>query len=185
MPGCTAKTTRSFLKGIILPVAVYFAGLSLSGCHSEYRVEYAARPEVNPWAQRPNLATICILRPQTFGALATFLHFDNGRFVGVTRGARVFFCYLAQPGLHRLVARSDNDAELKLEAAAGGRYFVRLEVRFGPDGLTLVGEGYARRWVGRLRYVVTHPDRKGAILPYRLPVPALSSAGGEVTAAKF
>lgn len=149
-----------------------------AGCAARYHVVRTARPQVGPFTPRPTLATVCILRPQWFGALATFLHYDNGRLVGATQGSGVFFCYLAQPGWHRLTARSDNDATLMLHAVAGGRYFARLHVRIGPDGLSRTSEAQARRLIPRLVYVVTHPANDTIPAPHREPVPALGTPAG-------
>lgn len=59
--------------------------LSLLGCHLGYHVEVRQKPELDPRTPHPSLAKVCVLRPQTFGALAAFQHYDNGRLVGVSR----------------------------------------------------------------------------------------------------
>lgn len=142
------------------------------GCHTGYRVEVLSAPVVDPARPHPELATICVLRPQTFGALATFEHLDNGHLMGVTQGSRVYFCYLAEPGTHYLTARSDNDATAVVRVGAGQRAFVRLEVRMGPDALAPLDDRTGAMLLGQLRYVVTVPTSPSQPPPYPYAAPA-------------
>jgi len=151
--------------------------LALSACHLGYRVEVVDRPEVDPAGSDPHLAMICVLRPQSFGALASFQHYDNGRLVGVTQGARVYFCYRVWPGGHQLTARSDNDADLAVNVMAGERCYVELRVNFGPDDLQPMAASEAQARLGQLRYVVATPQLAGVPPVCRDPVPELGSHG--------
>jgi hypothetical protein len=166
---------RSGLSGLRQRLSVGLLPVALWGCHLGYRVDVVATPEVDPLARPAGLATICVLRPQTFGALATFQHYDNGRLVAVTQGSRIYACHLAEPGWHRLVARSDNDAALDLKVRAGELHFVQLEVRLGPDAIRVVDPDEGLRAVPRMRYVVAVPTAGGPPLCKR-PVPAAPDA---------
>jgi hypothetical protein len=151
-------------------------GLGLLGCNLSYRVEYLATPEINPHLPHPDLATICVLRPQSFGHLAPFEHYDNDHLVAVSQGKKIYFCYLARPGTHILVASSDNDARLGIRANAGSRYFVRLHVSMGPDLLTPMNTDEAMALLQELRYIRTVKATSRARPLMRAPVPAASPA---------
>ena len=146
--------------------------LLLCGCHLGYHVEIRQTPEIDPATPHPSLAKVCVLRPQTFGALAAFQHYDNGRLVGVSQGKKVYFCYLAHPGRHHLVARSDNDARLTLDLLGGQLYFVQLEVAMGPDSISRVDPRRARKTLEELSYVVAEPTLSDVPHPCHHPVPA-------------
>ena len=160
---------------IMLGIALILCGL-FGGCYQGYSVETVSRPQVDPWQPVSGKGTLCVLRPQSFGALATVLHFDNGWLVGATRGAGVYFCYHVAPGWHRLVARTDNDARLRVLVRPGERRFVQVVLRMGPESLEPVSEAQARTWIPRLSYVVARPDDTGRPRPFRGTVPALRAS---------
>lgn len=157
-----------------LPAHALIAALAvtLAGCHLGYNVEILPRPEMDPRAPHAELAKVCLLRPQTFGALAAFNHYDNGRLVGVTQGSKIYFCYLAHPGLHHVIARSDNDARLELTLRAGQVQYVQLKVSIGPDSISPVLPQQALLMLPDLRYVRAEPTISDVPAPCRLPVPA-------------
>ena len=159
-----------FGLGIIL---VLWSLVQLGGCASEYHVRAVAPPP--GWDQAPpaGLGRVCVLRPQTFGAVAGVRHYDNGVLVGVTRGARTFFCYLATPGWHRLSAVTDNRAVLMLAVAPGQTAYARLELRMGPDALFAVPPAQGLTIARELTYVVASPAEPGLEPPTRSPVAAL------------
>jgi hypothetical protein len=132
--------------------------LAASGvaCHG-YRVDLAEAPRVSPWEGRTDAGTVCVLRPQTFAALAQAVHTDDGRVVGVTQGARVFFCYHASPGRHRLTALTDNEPILDVVVRPGQPTFVRLELGMGPDALLEISESEARALLPDLDAVEARP----------------------------
>lgn len=143
-----------------------------SACHMGYAVRTTPYPAIDPRQHHQQLATICVLRPHTFGALALFLHLDNGRMVGATQGKQVYFCYRAEPGWHRLLARSDNDATLPLRAYAGQVHFVELKVNMGPDELVLLSASRGHHLHPHLRYVIAYPTSDDHPPPLQSPVPA-------------
>ena len=159
-------------------MAVTPALLSLLGaCHLGYHVELHPRPLLDPVTPHPRLAKICLLRPQTFGALAAFQHYDNDRLVGVTQGAGVYFCYLAHAGLHNLVARSDNEARLQLWLHPRQVQYVQLKVAMGPDRIFRVDAPRARRLLPKLSYVVATPTASDIPAPCPHPIPPAPPPG--------
>ena len=143
-----------------------------AACHMGYTVRTTPYPPIDPRQRHQELATICVLRPQTFGALALFLHLDNGRLVGVTQGKQVYFCYRAEPGWHQLLARSDNDATLPLRAYAGQVHFVELKVNMGPDELIAISVSRGNDLFPHMRYVIAYPTSDDHPPPMQSPVPA-------------
>lgn len=153
-------------------VAALLAALLLAGGCAGYRVEVVDVPRVAPFGEEPGLGRVCVLRPGAFGAVAQAVHLDNGVLVGATQGGRVFFCYLAEPGGHRIVARTDNDAELDVTVAAGATTFVRYDLGVGPDILSPLDEAEARALLPRLDAVASSPASRDVAAPATDPVPA-------------
>lgn len=144
----------------------------LGACQPDYRLRRVDPPPVDPFAASGGLGTICVVRPQAFGAVATARHYDNRHLVGVTQGAAVYFCYRAQPGWHDLTATTDNEARLRVALPPGGRAFVRYTLRVGPDLLEPMGEAEARRLLPGLSFVHAEPTHPEARPLHRTPVPA-------------
>ncbi|MCA9665540.1 MAG: hypothetical protein KC503_08125 [Myxococcales bacterium] len=168
------------MKRLIILFALTAAA---GGCAPGYRVQQVVVPDLDLHAVRPHLATICVLRPQSFGFLATFLHFDNGHFTGATQGAGVYTCHLAAPGRHRLVARSDNDAVAVVEARAGAVHFVKLDVCMGPDRLEHVAPQLGWAMVQHLQYVTTTRTAEDVQPPCRHPIDACPTHGADLARA--
>ena len=152
--------------------ALATALLGASACTPGYDVYTVRWPVVDPRTPRDAVATVCVLRPQSFGAPAPFLIFDNGQLVGLSRGARVYSCHLARPGVHRIVARSDNDAAAEVRLRAGQRVFLRLQVNVGADELFVLRDDEGVRLLHRLRYVVTERTSADVPAPARQPIAA-------------
>ncbi|MDI3282282.1 hypothetical protein [Polyangium sp. 15x6] len=122
--------------------ALPFAFASLTGllALSCTKYELALHENAPPGALAPlppDAARICVVRPYAVAFLVPAVVRDNGRLVGMTKGPS-YFCYLAEPGVHRIVSRygDDVDAELgsdtvvdaNLTAAPGGHYFLHHDV---------------------------------------------------------
>lgn len=159
-----------FCVGIAL---IIWSLVGLGGCASEYHVRAVAPPASLGQPPLAGLGRVCVLRPQTFGAVAGVRHYDNGALVGVTRGARTFFCYRVRPGWHRLSAVTDNRAVLMLAVAPGQTAYARLELRMGPDALVAVQPAQGPAMAQGLTYVVSSPAEPGVEAPSRAPVAAL------------
>lgn len=84
-----------------------------------------------------NAGQICVVRPHNVALLVPAVVRDNRRLVGMTKGP-TWFCWLAEPGLHKIMTRYGDDIDENLgtdeisDAAimvdAGGRYYLQHDV---------------------------------------------------------
>jgi hypothetical protein len=125
----------SSLPSRLAPLAL----LALTSACTSY--ELAVRDPAPPGALDagpPGLARVCVIRPLAVAQLVPAVVRDNGKLVGMTKGPS-YFCYLAEPGQHRIVSTYGDDidaklgtgdvAEATLTAAPGGSYFLEHDVR--------------------------------------------------------
>lgn len=112
-------------------------GAFASGCT---RYEIAARdtaPEKTFDALPANTGQICVIRPHNVALLVPAVVRDNRRLVGMTKGP-TWFCWLAEPGVHKIKTRYGDDVDENLgtdevtDAAIlvepGGRYYLHHDV---------------------------------------------------------
>ncbi len=120
---------------------------------------------------------VCVFRTSVVGFASTIAIIDDGKVVGATRG-RGYFCYLASPGQHQIVAE-DGDAEpANLGAEAGKRYFLHHEVNFGADRLMWVEASRAQELAAQSDYQLVVDGLADEPLPGDVPVaPALAIVG--------
>ena len=108
-----------------------------TGC-TGYRMTTAGRPPAHVLSPPPpGAGQICVLRPHSVASLAPVVVHDNGHLVGMTRGP-TYFCYLAQPGTHRVASTYGDDIDRKLgtdqiedasvHVAPSRRYFLHHDV---------------------------------------------------------
>ncbi len=98
------------------------------------------------------MAQICVVRPHTWAMARTMFFHDNGNVVGATRGPS-YFCYAAQPGLHRLeVIDGKPPPAVEFPVAAGQRLFFHHRVGLGGDRLTLMTEEEAPELLDKCEY---------------------------------
>ena len=98
------------------------------------------------------MAQICVVRPHTWAMARTMFFHDNGNVVGATRGPS-YFCYAAQPGVHRLeVLDGSPPPAVEFAAAAGQRLFFHHRVGIGHDRLTLMTEEEAPELLDKCEY---------------------------------
>jgi len=113
------------------------AGVFTSACT---RYEIAARdtaPAKTFDALPANTGQICVIRPHNVALLVPAVVRDNRRLVGMTKGP-TWFCWLAEPGVHKIKTRYGDDVDENLgtdevtDAAilveAGGRYYLHHDV---------------------------------------------------------
>jgi hypothetical protein len=113
------------------------AGLLASACT---RYELAAREAAPPKtfdALPPNVGQICVVRPHNVALLVPAVVRDNRQLVGMTKGPS-WFCWLAEPGIHKIMTRYGDDIDEDLgtdeitDAAIlvepGGRYYLHHDV---------------------------------------------------------
>ena len=117
------------LKKLIFATAIV-ASAMLSGCASVPM----ASPELDNQAKQfttvPDKAKIYIYRDENMGAAVKMPVLLNGMSVGDTV-AKSYILREVEPGEHTIVSKTENDAELKLTAAAGKNYYVWQEVKMG------------------------------------------------------
>jgi hypothetical protein len=117
---------------------------------------------------------VCVLRPRLAPAKLVFLVHDNGRLVGATRGSS-YFCYLAEPGPHRIrSSRLGVAEEVLLLAEAGRRYYLYQNVDPFPDTtrswLSWTSEGDARVMAGEASYRILASAGAGEEPPGERPM---------------
>jgi len=113
------------------------AGVLASACT---RYEIAPRDTAPPRtfdALPPNVGQICVVRPHNVALLVPAVVRDNRQLVGMTKGPS-WFCWLAEPGIHKIMTRYGDDIDESLgtdeitDAAilveAGGRYYLHHDV---------------------------------------------------------
>jgi hypothetical protein len=118
-------------------VLVMVGGLFSTACT---RYELAARETAPPKtfdSLPPNTGQICVVRPHNVALLVPAVVRDNRQLVGMTKGP-TWFCWLAEPGVHKIVTRYGDDIDENLgtdeitDAAilveAGGRYYLHHDV---------------------------------------------------------
>ena len=117
------------------------AALLASAC-SAYGLTTRSTPPVAPFATADaTRATVCVVRAGFPAPLYTIAVRDNGALVGATRDG-TYFCYLAEPGEHRIVSDATfGTRTARLTAVAGRRYYLRQE------WLLPAVRGHALSWV--------------------------------------
>lgn len=125
----------------------------LSGC-SSYSVARRAVPPIDAQAVAPrDLATVCIVRWSIKEPSTIRIVYDDRRLVGATHGG-AYFCYWAEPGLHRIVSTptedddEDDERMVMLRLVAGRNYWLLedYDVYFG-DTFEALDEERARHLI--------------------------------------
>jgi PBP1b-binding outer membrane lipoprotein LpoB len=117
------------LKRFIVAGALAAAVLA-SGCASVQMAAPEMDTSAKSYAVKPNKANIYVYRNEVFGAAIKLPVLLNGRAVGDT-ASKTFMLLEVDPGSHTVVSKSENDAVLKVDAAAGRNYFIWQEVKMG------------------------------------------------------
>lgn len=114
--------TRS---SFILPLALLLA------CAPYEIVQTPSPPVELAGAPQGNMGKICVVRPQARALSYPAEVRDNGNLVGATRG-QSYFCYLAEPGAHRLTTESVRQSEeATAYVTAGSTYYLQQSVDYG------------------------------------------------------
>jgi hypothetical protein len=139
------------------PVLALSLALALASCApARHHLIAPEVPPLDPFEDPPyGLGLVCVLRPHTVGGALLYLVRDNGRLVGATRQPS-YFCYLAQPGAHRIeVHGGGGQTALELLVEAGGRRYVHHRLRPGRrDELTAMPRERAAALLERCDYRV-------------------------------
>ncbi len=103
------------------------------GCAGYQVVPTAAPADALFSAPPAGQSKVCIVRPQSKVLAPTAVVHDNGHLVGGTSGES-YFCYLAQPGTHHIVADSERQtADVDANAKAGSTYYLKQDVQTGAE----------------------------------------------------
>jgi hypothetical protein len=157
------KHRRIHVLAIVATMAI------LPGC-TTYTLAQPTEPPIAAFGPgSTKAATVCVIRPSHWALTATFVIHDGTQLVGATKGES-YFCYLAEPGPHRIVASrgdtaSEDFGQAGLHAEAGHRYWLHLDFDgdFGTQ-LEWVDEDKARPMIERCDYkeLVDAPDGEEA-----------------------
>ena len=115
-----------------LHAASALAPLLIASC-SPYSLARPASPPVPLFGPpvRTDVATLCVIRPSHTALAVTFAVHDNHQVVGATCGES-YFCYQAEPGLHRIVSFNEGSCRHRRLGAAHRRSRTPL---LAPPGL--------------------------------------------------
>lgn len=113
------------------------AGIWASGC-TPYEIASRETAPSKTFDPLPtNTGQICVIRPHTVALLVPAVVRDNRQLVGMTKGP-TWFCWLAEPGVHKIMTRYGDDIDENLgtdevtDAAIlvepGGRYYLHHDV---------------------------------------------------------
>jgi len=135
------RQVRGILDGVMgsrLGLSFAVLGVLLAGACTRYEIaprDTAPAKTFDPLP--PNTGQICVIRPHNVALLVPAVVRDNRRLVGMTKGP-TWFCWLAEPGVHKIMTRYGDDIDENLgtdeitDAAIlvepGGRYYLHHDV---------------------------------------------------------
>ena len=99
----------------------------LSGCATTQMLKPEQPPEL---AAKPESALLVIVRDTFIGGGIVFWNYLDGQFIGETMG-KSFFITHVPPGIHYVVAATENTGVAYLDFQAGKHYFLRQGVTMG------------------------------------------------------
>jgi hypothetical protein len=155
--------------------------LTLTAC-SSYAIRTTSATDVHlEVLPPPGLGLVCAVRPHIGAWLVPFVFRDNGNLVGGTRGPS-YFCYLAEPGEHVIVAEGGDDSDrmfgttthdsAKITIVPGRRYFLHQTLGnvFGVSGLQWVDEQRGRELMADCQWADLEATPAEDHPPGRLPI---------------
>jgi hypothetical protein len=180
MPHRIVPTLRSLTRLSIL------ASLGLTAGCASYTLAAPNEPPIEPFGPAPRqAATVCVIRPSHWSLTTMYVVHDDGQLVGGLKGES-YFCYLAQPGPHRVMISRGNSIDetavmTTLHAVRGHRYWLeqRYDYTFG-DQLGWIDEEHARLLIDGCIYQELVDAPAEDALPRGVPVaPSLAQAAFE------
>ena len=100
------------------------------GCAAVPMGDPAMDAQLKTFAPVPEKARLYVYRNETFGAAIKMPVLLDGRILGDTAAQTYLFAEI-DPGNHRLISKTENDAILDWTAVAGRIYYVWQEVKMG------------------------------------------------------
>lgn len=152
-----------------IDVLAIVATVAILPCCTTYTLAQPTEPPIAAFGPSSiKAATVCVIRPSHWALATTFVVHDDTQLVGATKGES-YFCYLAEPGPHRILASrgdaSEDAAQIGLHAQAGHRYWLHVDFDrdFGTQ-LEWLDEDTARPMVESCDYkeLVDAPDGEDA-----------------------
>jgi hypothetical protein len=102
----------------------------LVGCASVPMANLEKDAAAKTFAVQPDKSNIYVYRNENFGAAIKMPVAIDGRLVGDT-AAKTYLKVEVAPGNHTVTSKTENDASVTLQTAAGKNYFVWQEVKMG------------------------------------------------------
>ena len=102
----------------------------LSGCVSVPMASMELDTVAKNFAVKPGKANIYVYRNETFGAAIKMPVVLDGKLVADT-ASRTYMLLEVSPGSHIVTSKTENDATVTVDAAAGRNYFIWQEVKMG------------------------------------------------------
>ncbi len=99
----------------------------LTGCATTQMLKPEQPPEL---AAKPDSALLVIVRDSFLGGGIVFWNYLDGKFIGETMGKSYFITHVA-PGMHYVVAATENTGVAYLDFQAGKHYFLRQGIAMG------------------------------------------------------
>lgn len=113
-----------------LTCALLAATALVTGCASVPMATPEQDAAAKSFAVSAEKANVYIYRNETFGGAVKMPVVVDGKLAGDTV-AKSYLKLEMAPGAHTIISKTENDAELKLDAIAGQNYFVWQEVKMG------------------------------------------------------
>lgn len=110
--------------------SAFFVAVLVTGCASVPMASPEQDAAAKNFAVQPDKANVYIYRNESFGGAVKMPVLLNGKSVGDTV-AKTYIKLNVPPGKYTILSKTENDAELQLDTAAGKNYFVWQEVKMG------------------------------------------------------
>lgn len=114
----------------LFTVAFVVLALVMSGCASVSMGDPTRDAELKSFKTSPDKARLYVYRNETFGAAIKMTVLLDGKILGDTASKTYLFAEI-DPGNHRLISKTENDATLDFTAVSGRIYYVWQEVKMG------------------------------------------------------
>ncbi len=135
------------IKSLIVVVS-----LILSSCASTFQYNKIAQPNSND----EEMATICVLRPSSFGSAIKFGIYQDEKLIGKL-GPKSYLAWTVKPDGKELtiMSKSENKDMLTINPQAGKTYYIKQKVKMGiaiaRTGLEFIEENEGKEILRKLK----------------------------------
>lgn len=144
------------IRRILTTGTIVIAAILATGCASVQMASEEKDIAAKTFAVNQGKANIYVYRNETMGAAVKMPVALNGKLVGDT-AAKTYMKLEVPPGEHTLLSKTENDAMVRVNAAAGKNYFVWQEVKMGMfaarSALQLVDEATGKAAVNECKLI--------------------------------